>query len=102
MPPGVRPLGDDGAFSPDGARLAVGVLVDDRPGVAVVNLRTWRWTLVRGGRLGGSRAMAWSPSGRWLYFTDSDRGLLAWRPGAAQSVRLPIDAGGTVMSIATS
>jgi WD40-like Beta Propeller Repeat len=99
MPPGVRPLGAGGAFSPDGTRLATGVLVDGRPRVAVVNLGTWRWTVVPGA-LRGHRAIAWSPSGRWLYFTDSDQGLRAWNLGAQSSSQLPVHPGGTVMSIA--
>jgi WD40-like Beta Propeller Repeat len=100
-PPAVRPLTGSGAFSPDGERLAIGVLVHGQPRVAVVNLGTWRWTLVAGGRLEGYRALAWSPSGRWLYFTDGDDSLRAWRVGDEGSVSLPIEAGGTVMTIAS-
>ncbi len=69
---------------------------------AVVDVRSGRWTLVPEGRLGGYQVMAWSPSGRWLYFTAGDRRLYAWRLGAQNAVRLPVRPGGTVMSIATA
>jgi sugar lactone lactonase YvrE len=68
--------------------------------VAVVDLAAGSWTVVPGGELRGYEAIAWSPSGRWLYFTG--RRLLAWRLGSPRAVRLPVDPGGTVMSIATS
>lgn len=101
-PAGARITEHSGAFSPDGLRLAVGVTVRGRPRVAVVELDTARWTIVRGGRLAGHRSLAWSPSGRWLYFTGGERRLLGFRYGAPRAAPLPIDAGGTVMSIATT
>jgi len=101
-PAGVRLQGREGAFSPTQEQLATAVTVDGRSRAAVVDMRSGRWTLVPGGRLGGYEALAWSPSGRWLYFTDSDQGLRAWRAGVARAVRLPVQAGGTVMSIATA
>jgi WD40 repeat protein len=99
-PGGTRPLGSVGAFSPDGRLLATGVTAG-KARLALVDLRSGKWTLVPGGALAGYDAIAWSPSGRWLYFTDSDEGLRAWRLGAPSAVSLPIDPGGTVMSIAT-
>jgi hypothetical protein len=101
-PAGVRPVGLDGTFSPDEQRLAAGVTADGRARVAVVDLRSGRWMLVPGGKLGGYRAIAWSPSGEWLYFTASNRRLLGWRFGARRAVPLPIGPGGTVMTIATA
>jgi hypothetical protein len=101
-PPRVRPVGAGGAFSPDGERLATGVLVGGRPRVAVVNLGTWRWTLVPGGRLGGPNALAWSPSGRWLYFTDGDEAVRGWHVGGERSAPLPVKAGGTILSLAAT
>jgi hypothetical protein len=50
--------------------------------------------------LTGYRAVAWSPSGRWVYFTGRRHRVFAWSPSAAPRP-LPIDTGGTVMSIAT-
>ena len=49
-------------------------------------------------RLGGRRVLAWSPSHRWLYFSGSDRRLLAWRAGTNRIVALPIRPGGDVLS----
>jgi hypothetical protein len=101
-PAGMRLLGYGGALSPDERQLATGVTVDGRKRLAVVNLRSETWRLVPGGRLGGYDAMEWSPSGRWLYFTDSNSGMRAWRLGARSSAALPIRPGGTVMSIAAA
>ncbi|MBA3261604.1 MAG: PD40 domain-containing protein [Thermoleophilaceae bacterium] len=101
-PTGVRPLGSVGTFSPDGRQLATGATVRGRTRMAVVDLRSGVWTLVPGGRLGGYNAIAWSPSGNWLYFTDSDERVRAWRLGAPSTVAVPIRPGGTVISIATA
>ena len=102
-PPGVRPLGSEGAFSPDGRRLALAVTRAGRQRAAIVDLAAGRWTLVPGGPMRNYYgAVAWSPTGRWLYFAGPDRGLYAWQPGAADAVRLPIDAHGTVLSIAVA
>ena len=99
-PPGVRVrLDGSGAFSPDGRRLALPVTARGEGRVAVVELGTGRWQL--GGRLSGYRAVAWSPSGRWVYATVGRR-ITAWAPGGAPPRPLPIETGGTVMSIATT
>ena len=47
-------------------------------------------------------AAAWSPSGRWLYFTGRGNRLLASRDGVVRPVRLPVRTGGAVMSIAST
>jgi hypothetical protein len=101
LPPGARWLGSRGAFSPDERQLAIPISLHGRPRLAVADLHTRRWTLAPG-ELGGYQTAAWSPSGRWLYFTAGARELRAWQPGAATTVRLPIDPPGTVMSIATT
>ena len=101
-PTGVRlPLGGDAGFSPDGRRLALPVRTGGRDRVAVVDVASGRWTLARGA-LADYRSIAWSPSGRWLYFTGSRDRVFGWRVGAAEPVPLPIHPGGTVMSIATT
>jgi hypothetical protein len=101
-PPGMRPLRPAGVFSPDGLRLATGVMVGGRPRVAVIELGTGRWTDVPGGTLDGYQAIAWSPSSRWLYFTAGEHRLLAFRYGARRAVPLPIEPGGTIMSVQTA
>jgi hypothetical protein len=102
-PIGVRPrLGGDAAFSPDRQRLALPVRTGGRDRVAVVDVASGRWNVARGARLADYRSMAWSPSGRWLYFTGSRDRVLGWRVGADRPVPLPIHPGGTVMSIATT
>ena len=101
LPPGARWLGSEGTFSPDGLELALPISVGDRAMLAVANLRTRRWTLAPVD-LGGYRTAAWSPSGRWLYFTAGDRELRAWQVGSASAVPLSLEPGGTVMSIATA
>lgn len=102
-PPGrLRPDVTSGAaFSPAGRRLALAVTARGRSRVAVIDLERGAWRFVRGGRLAGYKAIAWSPSGRWLYFTRGER-VLASRGGTEPAVRLPIRAGGTVMSIAVA
>jgi hypothetical protein len=101
-PPDIRLRQGRGALSPDGSRLAVPVTHEGGQRVAVLDPSAGSWTVVPGGGLYGYEAIAWSPSGRWLYFTGRDGRLLAWRLGAPDAVRLPVDPGGTVMSIATS
>jgi hypothetical protein len=99
-PSGLRP-DDRGqpAFSPDGTRLALPVRTRGRSRVAVVDVERGRWSVVPDGRIDGYRATAWSPSGRWLYFTGPRDRVLASRGGSGRPVRLPIRTGGAVMSI---
>ena len=95
--PAARP-----AFSPDGERLALPVTTPAGARVAVVDLEAGRWRIVPGARIDGYMAAAWSPSGRWLYFTGRGNRLLASRAGVVRPVRLPVRTGGAVMSIAVS
>jgi hypothetical protein len=102
-PPRLHPQpGYEGAFSRDGRRLALPVTRGARSIAAVIDLRTGRWTAVPGGRLAAYGAMAWSRSADRLYLATAGGGLRAWEPGAASAERLPVDPGGTVMSIATA
>jgi hypothetical protein len=101
-PAGVRPhVMGRGAFSPDERRLVMPVRTRDRDHVAVIDLTSGAWHVIPR-KLDGYHAIAWSPSGRWLYFTGSRHRLFGWRAGADRPVRLPIETGGTVMSIATT
>jgi hypothetical protein len=102
-PRGVLPQpGWPGAFSPDGARLAVSVTVAGEPRFAVVDLARDEWRIVPGARPGSYSALAWSPSGRWLYLAARGGRLLASRGGTEPPRRLPIRTGGTVMSIVST
>jgi hypothetical protein len=102
-PPGVRPeLGPAGALSPDGSRLALPVTVDGRSRAAVLDLERGAWSIVPRARLGDYAALAWSPSGRWLYLADQRDRVLASRGGTERAIALPIHPGATVMSIAAS
>jgi len=103
-PPGTTLYTGNGALSPDGSRLVVPVTRrGGRQRPAVLDLGTGSWTIVPGGALERFHdAMAWSPSGEWLYFAGRQRRLFAWQVGSAAATRLPADPGGTVMSIATA
>jgi hypothetical protein len=101
-PAGMRLPGTSGAFSPDGARLALPVMREGNWQVAVVDLETGRWNLVPRARLSGYRSIAGSPSGEWLYFTRRGSRILAWRQRSPRPRRLPVRPGGTVVSIATA
>jgi hypothetical protein len=101
-PAGVRPhVMGRGAFSPSGRRLAVPVRTGGVDRVAVIDLTSGAWHVLPR-RLADYRAIAWSPSGRWLYFTGARHRVLGWRAGGGRPVRLPIRTGATVMSIATT
>lgn len=101
LPAGARWAGGEGAFAPDGRRLALPVELDGRRRLAVADLSSRRWTVVPG-KAGGYDTAAWSPSGRWLYFTAAERELRAWQPGSPRAPALPIRPRGTVMTIATT
>jgi hypothetical protein len=102
-PEGILPqAGPEAAFSPDGERLALSVTVAGKPRFAVVDLTTGRWSVVPRARPGDYSALAWSPSGRWLYLATRNDRLLASRDGTGRPRTLPIRTGGTVMSIATA
>jgi hypothetical protein len=94
--------GTDGAFSSDGRLLALPVIEGGRSRAAVADLRGGEWTTVPGSRPSSYGAMAWSRSGDRLYLATRDGGLGVWQPGALRAERLPVDPGGTVMSIAVA
>jgi hypothetical protein len=61
----------------------------------VIDLATRTWTVTPGARLGDYAALAWSPSGRWLYLGGRGDRVLASRGGTERAVRLPIRTRGT-------
>jgi hypothetical protein len=91
-----------GALSSDERRLAVAVATRAGMRAAVLDIGTGSWTVVPGGRLGGPRSMAWTPSGEWLVFTAGARQLMAWRVGAGGALELGVHPGGRIMSLATT
>jgi hypothetical protein len=102
-PHGVRPQpGPYAALAPDGRRLAISVTAGGKPRFAVVDLERDEWSIVPGARPGVYAALAWSPSGSWLYVATRDERLLASRGGTSRPIALPIATRGTVMSIATA
>jgi hypothetical protein len=93
----------DAAVSPDGDRAALPVTDHGISRLAVVDRASGRRTMVPGGRLRGYyRSIAWSPLGAWVYFTGGGDRVLAWAPGMAHAIRVPIDPGGEVMTIETA
>jgi hypothetical protein len=88
--PGWR-LDGGGELSPDGKRLAAPVRDGRRWGVALVDARTGEAALIRGSRTGRAYPfVAWSVSSGWLFIRGHCGRLLAYRPGAARAVRLPL------------
>jgi hypothetical protein len=98
-PAHLHPSGAPGAFSPDGRRLALPVAQGSRTHAAVIDLRTGEWSMVPGGALSPYGAVAWSTTGDRLYLAGAGSNLRAWRPAAPHTETLPVDPGGTVMSI---
>lgn len=97
----------DGAFSPDGSLLAVPVTVHGRKpasragsdGIALVDVRAGRAYLVEGSRSGVYTALAWSPTGDWLFFTTGEGRVMAYRPGSDRAIPLSADVPRTVLDM---
>jgi surface antigen len=103
LPPRLPPLlGSGGSFSPDGNLLALPVTRDGDSHAAIADLRTGEWSTVPGGRLATYGALAWSRSTDRLYLATAGGGVRSWEPGAPRAASLPVDPGGTVMSIAVA
>ena len=87
-----------GAFSPDGSRLAA--VQGGR--IALVDLAAGSVRYVPHARVAAAGAIAWAPSGRWLFFAGRHGGLLAYRPGDPRPLVLPGRVRGNVLSIAAA
>jgi hypothetical protein len=70
-------LGYDGAFSPDGKRLAVR---DEEGAMAVVDTADGRVTPLDARAAPGGGTLAWAASG-WLFYEAPRNRIGAWRPG---------------------
>jgi hypothetical protein len=88
----------DGAFSPDGAVVAVPVvtspgthLAGHRHQVALVDVKAETARLIEGSELADDYpAMAWASSGEWLFFSAGGGRIMAYRPGAREAIFLPV------------
>ena len=90
--------GFTGAFSPDGALLAV-ALANGR--LALLDVLSGSVREVPGVRLaGGSGALAWAPDGDWLFFSAPRGRLMAYRPSSEQLEVLPARPPGHVLELA--
>jgi hypothetical protein len=80
-----------GALSPDGSLLAAPVLRHRRWRVALVNTRTGATSTLKGSRTGRTYPQpAWSASSGWLLIRGGRSRILAYRPGSARVLRLPV------------
>jgi hypothetical protein len=98
----------DGAFSPDGALLALPVVTSPgthleghRHQVGIVDVRTGTARLVEGSDLADDYpAMAWSPSGEWLFFGAGAGTIMAYRMGSEKASVLPVRAPASFIDMA--
>lgn len=98
----------EGAFSPDGTLLAVPVVTSPgthleghRHRVGLVDTRAGTARLVEGSDLADDYpAMAWSPSGEWLFFSAGAGRIMAYRPAAEEAIVLPIRAPASFIDMA--
>jgi hypothetical protein len=90
----------DGAFSPDGELLALPVVTSPgthleghRHQVGIVDARAGTARLVEGSDLADDYpAIAWSPSGEWLFFNAGAGRIMAYRIGSEKATTLPVRA----------
>jgi hypothetical protein len=100
----------DGDFSPDGALLAVPAVTSrgthlegHRHQVALVDVNAGIARLIEGGELADDYpAMAWSPSGEWLFFSAGAARIMAYRPGSDAAILLSVQAPASFIDIAAS
>lgn len=98
----------EGAFSPDGTLLAVPVVTSSgthleghRHQVGIVDVRAGTARLVEGSDLPDDYpAMAWSPSGEWLFFSAGGGRIMAYTPASEKVVVLPVRAPASFIDMA--
>lgn len=85
----------NGAFSPNGSRLALPVRIgNNRWGLVVIATSTGVARLIEHAKQADVPDVAWSASGRWLFFVGHQQGRIqAYQPGSRRaitvSVRIP-------------
>ena len=87
-----------GRFAPAGSRLAV-ALSGGR--VALVDKRTGSLDLLPV-RVTERGALAWSPSGEWLYVAAPERRIVAYSLRARRALTVPVRLGGEVIDMAAA
>lgn len=99
----------DGAFSPDGALLAVPVVTSPgtheghRHQVAIIDVKGGTARLVEGSELADDYpAMAWASHGEWLFFSAGGGRIMAYRPGSDVAIILSPQAPASFIDIAAS
>lgn len=98
----------EGAFSPDGTLLAVPVVTSPgthleghRHQVGIVDARAGTVRLVEGSDLADDYpAMAWSPSGEWLFFSAGAGRIMAYRRESEKAIVLPVRAPASFIDMA--
>jgi len=93
----------DGAFSPNGALLAVPVVASDgRRRVALVDVKQGTAWLIAGSELASDYpALAWLPSGDWLVLSAGEGRLLAARADGGPATSLDVRAPAPFVDMAT-
>lgn len=98
----------NGAFSPDGALLAVPAVTSagthlegHRHQVALVDVKAGTARLIEGSQLADDYpAMAWSPSGEWLFFAAGGRRIMAYRLASEEAIVLRVRAPASFIAMA--
>jgi hypothetical protein len=95
------PGGYDGAFSPDGAWIAVAVKATGGPArVALIDIRAGRARVLPRSRLAADyRKFAWSASGE-LFFPSPGGRLMAYTPGGRAARLLSVRLGARILDLA--
>jgi hypothetical protein len=92
----------EGAFSPDGSRLALPVIARGVRRVGLVDVRSGTARVIAGPRLAGYRNLTWSSSGRRLYFDARAGRIAAYDPAEDRARLLPFTLGSRVLDMAAS
>ena len=84
-------LGGGAEFSPDGSLVATPVMADRRWAMALVDASDGSVALVPGFRSRRTYPeLAWSETSGWLFFRGERGRVMAYRPGEADAVALPL------------